>query len=354
MYSLKNKQGEWIKCECVFTVVYDVFIAATTLYKRDKKSDGMYSSGIQLITGRAQAAPTIQRHFERPGPLDPRYQMIDHLAPKFRSTSIARSAAHEPRAAFLLNRFSDTLPILYATHAAQFVLSCDPENAVGRSFYEYIDEGYLLGAVNAIERAKENDSIAYLRLLWKTVQDDGGEIEDEDMEDEENDEDADAEVQHTHTSSHSAPSYPQNAQHRRDNRYEVECLVSASSDGLIVVVRRAPPIDGLSPLQRPPGIFASPWATSPLAPYSMTPPPPSPIDARPASRENLPEPIPENIPAPPGPSDQDVMNSIRDVSVFVWSIASLNDAVSQDVASTMVDGEIYDEEENMRLPEEDR
>ena len=124
--------------------------------------------------------------------------MIDHLAPKFRSTSIARAAAHEPRAAFLLNRFSDTLPVLYATHAAQFVLSCDPEGAVGRSFYEYIDEGYLLGAVNAIERAKENDSIAYLRLLWKTVLDDGGEIEDEDEdmeEDEEEEEEDDEDVE---------------------------------------------------------------------------------------------------------------------------------------------------------------
>jgi hypothetical protein len=38
--SLKNKQGGWIKCECVFTVVYDCFIAATTLYKRNEKSDG--------------------------------------------------------------------------------------------------------------------------------------------------------------------------------------------------------------------------------------------------------------------------------------------------------------------------
>lgn len=326
----------------------------------ETKGATVYHRGRELITsGRAQAAPTIQKHFERPGPLDPRYQMIDHLAPKFRSTSIARAAAHEPRAAFLLNRFSDTLPVLYATHAAQFVLSCDPEAAVGRSFYEYIDEGYLLGAVNAIERAKENDSIAYLRLLWKTALDDGGEIEDEDIEEEEeedydDDEDED-DGQQQHRISNLPPSHEQNAQHRLDNRYEVECLVSASSDGLIVVVRRAPPIDGLSPLQRPPGIFASPWATSPLAPYSMTPPPPSPIDARPASREEFQEPIPENIPAAaPGPSDQDVMNSIRDVSVFVWSIASLNDDVSQDVASTMVDGEIYVEEGTMRIPEDER
>src|SRR5579862_8157973 len=178
----------------------------------------------ELITGRAQAAPTIRKHFERPGPLDPRYQMIDHLAPKFRSTSIARSSAHEPRAAFLLNRFSETLPILYATHAAQFVLSCDPEHAVGRSFYELIDDGYLLGAVNAIERAKENDSIAYLRLLWKTR------LEDED-EDEDEDEEEDEEPSHTegqsHTSQHQQQQPPAIAE-----RFEVECLVSASSDGL--------------------------------------------------------------------------------------------------------------------------
>jgi PAS domain S-box-containing protein len=42
IHSLKNKEGKWTKCECVFTVVYDVFIAATTLYKRDRKSDGKH------------------------------------------------------------------------------------------------------------------------------------------------------------------------------------------------------------------------------------------------------------------------------------------------------------------------
>jgi hypothetical protein len=259
-----------------------------------------------------------------------------------------------------LNRFSETLPILYATHAAEFVLSCNPEEAVGRSFYEYIDEGYLLGAVNAIERAKENDSIAYLRLLWKATLDDVADIEDEDedvdVDDDDEEEEGEEEEEATHGRGQrnagriitdGLPHHP-SIHHRPVDRFEVECLVSASSDGLIVVVRRAPPIDGLSPLARPPGIFASPWATSPLAPYSMTPPPPSPIEAGPG------EGILENIPAVPGPSDQDVMNSIRDVSVFVWSIALLNDDVSQDMASNLVDGEIYTEEGNMRLPDEER
>ncbi len=261
--------------------------------------------------------------------------MIDHLAPKFRSTSLARAAVHEPRAAFLLNRFSDVLPVLYATHAAQFVLSCNPDEAVGRSFYEFIDDGYLLGAVNAIERAKENDSIAYLRLLWKTRLEDVEDLDDEFDEFDEDEEDEEEDEEPSHPEGQS-----QSSHHRQlpplaiPERFEVECLVSASSDGLIVVVRRAPPIEGLAPHIRPPGIFASPWASSPLPPYTMTPPPPSPVEAGSPVRE-----VPEAIAAIPGPSNQDVMNSIRDVSVFVWSIAMLNDNVSQDNASNTVDKE---------------
>jgi hypothetical protein len=265
--------------------------------------------------------------------------MIDHLAPKFRSTSLARSAVHEPRAAFLLNRFSDTLPVLYATHAAQFVLSCEPDEAVGRSFYEYIDEGYLFGAVNAIERAKENDSIAYLRLLWKTS------IEEPDQGEEMIQHYDEIELRPSRAGSrshtHQHPSHPPSI-----DRFEVECLVSASSDGLIVVIRRAPPIEGLAPHVRPPGIFASPWASSPLAPYAMSPPPPPTMEAGPSRHGE----ILENIPPVPGPSNQDVMNSIRDVSVFAWSIARLNDNVSQVNANNKDDEGTYPEEETIQNP----
>jgi hypothetical protein len=38
--SLKSKQGQWINCECIITVVYDVLIATTTIFKGDMKSQG--------------------------------------------------------------------------------------------------------------------------------------------------------------------------------------------------------------------------------------------------------------------------------------------------------------------------
>ena len=297
--------------------------------------------------------------------------MIDHLAPKFRSTSLARLAVHEPRAAFLLNRFSKTLPVLYATHAAQLVLGCDPDQAVGRSFYEFVEGGYLYGAVNAIENAKKNDSIAYLRILWKTtlepIPDDEAEEEsaDDDVNDEgeEDDDDIMAEDQ-----AHEPRPYQQHSSQSPipDDCLEVECLISASSDGLIVVVRRAPPLDGHPRDVRPPGIFASPWSPSPWPPFAMLPPspPPAPAQSPPVGEllENIP-PLPrppastvlETAPVEPGPSGRDVMNSIRDVSVFAWSIAMLNEGVSEDNASDLVDGNIYPEPpgENVRAPEFD-
>ena len=229
--------------------------------------------------------------------------MIDYLAPKFHSNTLAHQAVHEPRAAFLLNRFSENLPVLYATHAAQFVLECNPDEAVGRSFYEYIDEDYLLGATNAIERAKGNDSIAYLRLLWKTN------VEPFD------------------------PRGTQLQRRGRNDRYEVECLLSASSDGLIVVIRRAPPIEPHTPTV---GIYASPWAREPLPPSTAT--------QEPHVLEDI----------PPGPGRQEVMESIRDVTVFAWSIAMLNVNVSNNNVSKLVDGEIHPNEENVSAPGDER
>ena len=297
--------------------------------------------------------------------------MIDHLAPKFRSTSLARLAVHEPRAAFLLNRFSKTLPVLYATHAAQLVLGCDPDQAVGRSFYEFVEGGYLYGAVNAIENAKKNDSIAYLRILWKTTlepipHDEPMEESADDDYDEEEDDDDDV---WTEDQSHEPRSYQQHSSQSPipDGCLEVECLISASSDGLIVVVRRAPPLDRYPPNVRPPGIFASPWSPSPWPPFAIVPPPPpaTPTHSPPVGELlqnilSLPRPpantVLETAPVEPGPSGRDVMNSIRDVSVFAWSIVMLNEGVSEDNVSNLADGNAYPATpaETMPAPEFER
>jgi PAS domain S-box-containing protein len=32
---IQGRNGQWISCECVFTVVYEVLVACTSIYKRD-------------------------------------------------------------------------------------------------------------------------------------------------------------------------------------------------------------------------------------------------------------------------------------------------------------------------------
>jgi hypothetical protein len=36
---IKDMNGLWVGCECVFTVVHDVLVACTSIYKRDLRSE---------------------------------------------------------------------------------------------------------------------------------------------------------------------------------------------------------------------------------------------------------------------------------------------------------------------------
>ena len=36
---IKNKDGRWVGCECVFTVVHDVLVGCTSVYRRGTKSE---------------------------------------------------------------------------------------------------------------------------------------------------------------------------------------------------------------------------------------------------------------------------------------------------------------------------
>jgi PAS domain-containing protein len=43
---IKHKDGSWVGCECVFTVVYDVLVACTSIYRRGPRSQSEYSSAM--------------------------------------------------------------------------------------------------------------------------------------------------------------------------------------------------------------------------------------------------------------------------------------------------------------------
>jgi hypothetical protein len=104
----------------------------------------------------------------------------------------------------------------------------------------------------------------------------------------------------------------------QEERIEIEAVVSCTSDGLVVILRRAhpitPPALGVTEApQYPDGLFASPWAPEPIIPASV--------------RENTVTPL-SSVPSGPVHDDTGLMAAIRDVAVFAWSLTGINGSLA--------------------------
>ncbi|KAI1462095.1 hypothetical protein F4805DRAFT_193783 [Annulohypoxylon moriforme] len=384
---IMSRDGQWISCECCFTIVHDVLVACTSIYRRGERSER-----------RAIEAPQIRRIFSS-SPRDPRYHMLEHLSPKFKMQPMER----EPRAALILNRFTRTLTVMFATNAVSSILGVRPDQVQDKSFYECIAENCLADAIKCLESAKANDSIAYLRFWYRDPRREE-DFEDEDEDEGENDEDDEESEQErdgklgdddiitsdAHVPAENAmdvdvdgvcdlkikaeapispepsknivnngdspnglftPSslpedrrysasedtcHPNTNSARRTNgrrarrrnpipTFELEAVVSCTSDGLVVVLRKArPPIPSLHPPLLPVdfenGLFAAPWSEQPIRPYY---PPEHFYTFRPPL---LPQymPLREHVKTAGGPPIDQLMKSIRDVAVFAWAVVGIN------------------------------
>lgn len=327
--------------------------------------------------------------------------MLEHLSPKFKMPPMER----EPRAALILNRFTRNLSIMFATNAVSTILGLQPEEIKDKSFYECIQENCLQDAIQCLESAKANESIAYLRFSFRDPRTDDAdedldqvhgvedEAEEEDEEDDDDDSNANTELvdqmdtdedeapvrikteddvmtddgkpstlsgfrssfRHTKahtfpysqrprtyrtpratqfsatTPPHATPELSQRGRRRGISRdppesFELEAVVSCTSDGLVVVLRKArPPIPAPHPPLVPTlnfenGLFAAPWGQQPIHPYF---PPDLLYTFRPPL---LPQymPLRENVKAAGGPPLDQLMRSIRDVAVFAWALVGIN------------------------------
>ncbi|KAK0630660.1 hypothetical protein B0T17DRAFT_486908 [Bombardia bombarda] len=366
-----SKNGQWVSCECCFTVVHDVLVACTSIYLRGKKSER-----------RALEAPHIRRIFSS-SPRDPRYHMLEHLSPKFKMPPME----HEPRAALILNRFTRNLSIMFATNAVSAILGLEPDEIKDKAFYELIQENCLQNAIQCLESAKANESIAYLRFFFRDPRiSDGDQENDIDEEHADSGSGSDSEdgelvgsqmdidepssetkdeadcssedgagssisggslsasvsgrvlsLQTTGTSTYQTPLTPrspatgddvavESAPCRRREYLELEAVVSCTSDGLVVVLRRArPPIPNpqlpLTPaFNFENGLCAAPWALRPIQPY--TPPEHLYVFRPPLLPQHMP--LRENVKAAGGPPIDQLMRSIREVGVFAWALVGIN------------------------------
>jgi len=172
--------------------------------------------------------------------------MLVDMSSKFRASP--QAPLHEPRAVLILNRFTRTLTIMYATNSVASILGFAPEQLKNKSLYECIQENCVPEAVRCLESAKANDSIVYLRFWHRDPR------RDEDFDEEmrrasQNMATSDqGEAPRSSTSTFLVP----NPHSRRRGlphllqvnaeAYEIEAIISCTSDGLVVVMRRGRPV----------------------------------------------------------------------------------------------------------------
>ena len=99
---------------------------------------------------------------------------------------------------------------------------------------------------------------------------------------------------------------------------ELEAVISCTSDGLVVILRKAHPLvpellgDTVSS-QYVNGMYASPWAPEPVMPHHMDQTAPMPTVSFPAMQT---------------PAEAGFMAAIRDVAVFAWSLTGINGSLA--------------------------
>ena len=123
---------------------------------------------------------------------------------------------------------------------------------------------------------------------------------------------------------------------------ELEAVVSCTSDGLVVILRRAKPfvpniaaaVASSAKSRYSNGLFASPWANDPIMPIMPDGGNSLPDAMRRQNQTNqIPVyptlPVPLNPAEARGPASEDFMNTIRDVAVFAWSLTGINGSLKQ-------------------------
>jgi hypothetical protein len=292
---IKKKDGQFQDCECVFTIVHDVLVSCTSIYrgKGQERND----------------ANAICKHFTTP-PKDPRYHMLEHLSSKFRMPTM-ENISREPRAALILNRFTRSLTVMYCTDAIVKVLGVTKEYLLNKSFYDCVNTACVRDAISCIESAKGNDSIAYIRFWCRDPRHPYELTDLQEALDENSDVESDADDNGgVALSPDRPPPPPAPANLPPFEQIQLEAVISCTSDGLVVILRKAPELSESDATQ----FAAAPWGINPVRPHVHVPDALSPFEHGPKAPELQPD----------APNKESFLRSIREVAVFAWALAGIN------------------------------
>ncbi|KAF9574651.1 hypothetical protein EC968_005881 [Mortierella alpina] len=151
-----HKNGTYVPCMVIFSLCYDYIVTCSTVIDQAegsiRKLSAHSAAMTSLVGSREQEFERIKRHHKafgintwNPNGLDP-----------------------EPRACMILNRFSRSLGIMYASPSCEIIFKLEPEEIVGRPFLLFIRSDDLATFVEQVDLAKSTNAVTHMRFWFQS------------------------------------------------------------------------------------------------------------------------------------------------------------------------------------------
>ncbi|KAF9907375.1 hypothetical protein EC991_011024 [Linnemannia zychae] len=152
----KHKDGSYVPCMVIFSVCFDYIVTCSTVIDTAQEAFRKvytHSAAMTSIVGsRHKEFERIKRHHRafdadtwNPNTLDP-----------------------EPRACMILNRFSRSLGIMYASPSCQLIFKIDPDQIIGKPLLVFLRADDLAGFVEQAELAKSSNVVTHMRFWFQS------------------------------------------------------------------------------------------------------------------------------------------------------------------------------------------
>lgn len=169
-YRFLHKNGYFVRLETIVNYCYDIVVTTNSLYDEGSLP-----------------------HKQRMNSIDDAFFVTDNgelelismgtriLSPDILSRTVAKQQFHhgkalwqkqldsqenEPRFCLILNRYSEEMNVVFATHIATFLVNATIDNILGKSIFDIVSERDQLMVEAQLTSAKSNNIVARVRFEW--------------------------------------------------------------------------------------------------------------------------------------------------------------------------------------------
>ncbi|CAO3573035.1 unnamed protein product [Mortierella alpina] len=152
----RHKDGSAVPVLCIFSVCYEYIVTCITVLEMDgtpfQPRNAHSIAMTRIVQSKQEEFARIKRH---------------HQAFKAMSWN-AQGLEPEFRVCMILNRYSRTLVVLYASPSCEHVLHIDSEAIVGKPFLLFIRADDLGAFVDQVDVAKSTSAITHMRFWFQS------------------------------------------------------------------------------------------------------------------------------------------------------------------------------------------